>query len=227
MAKEIQKSSSPFFLYSVLIGLVLIVLLYFNFFSEPTNTLLPNVTPDNTTTVMSFSEILKGAPSRGDETSKVTLVEFSDFQCPLCKKYFDETYVKLFYKYGDRIHYVFKNFPITELHANADIAAQAAFCAQDQDRFWEYHDALFNNQANWKEDPNFLYIIAGTLQLDEEAFDSCLSSEKYKDAVQEDFQQGIALGVTGTPTFFINNQMVRGAQDISLFTQVIDSEFAK
>ena len=166
-----------------------------------------------------------GRPFRGSEGAPVTIVEFSDFQCTFCKSYVDQTLPLVLSTYGSRVRYVFWNFPISQLHPQAAKAAEAAMCAGDQGKFWEYHDLLFQNQGAL--DASSLKSYARNLGMDGGAFDSCLNSGKYTAAVQKDFDEGRADGVTGTPTFFVNGRKLVGAQPFAAFQRVIEDELTR
>jgi protein-disulfide isomerase len=164
-----------------------------------------------------------GASARkGPATAPVTIVEFSDFQCPYCKRA-ASTVNEISKKYGDKVSIVFKDLPLS-IHPQARPAAEAARCAGDQGKFWEYHDALFAEASfsgeTWMK-------LAGELKLDAAQFKQCLDSGKHKAAVQADEKQAMELGVESTPAFFINGVAVTGAQPIEEFAKVIDRELAR
>jgi protein-disulfide isomerase len=165
-------------------------------------------------------------PVLGNKNAKVTLIEFSDFQCPFCKRLNDDAIqqIKKDYVESGKVKLVFRDYPLG-FHPEAQKAAEAAECADDQGKFWEYHDLLFANQAllsitNYK-------AWAKQLGLNEAQFNTCLDSGKYASEVQKDFADGQAAGVSGTPTVFINGIRLVGAQPYSAFKQVIDAELAK
>lgn len=158
----------------------------------------------------------------GNPNASVTIIEFGCYSCHFTA-IAEPTVKKIMQQYGDRVRYVYLDFPIsTTLHENALIASQAAHCAKDQDRYWEYRDYLFANQPKQYKDD--LIVYARELQLDVDKFTQCLDDEKYKDLVEENYKLGVASGVSVTPTFFINNQSVVGAQNYRQFTRVIDDE---
>lgn len=159
-------------------------------------------------------------PFFGPENAEVTIVEYSDFQCPYCTRVVP-TINQIKEKYGDRVKIVFKDFPLSS-HPYAQKAAEAAQCAHEQGRFWEYHDTLFANQGSLGIAS--LKQYASGLGLDTEQFNSCLNSGKYAAEVQEDFSDGRAAGVSGTPTFFINGKKLVGAQPFSVFESAILDE---
>lgn len=159
-------------------------------------------------------------PARGPSGAPVTLVEFSDFQCPFCGKAHD-TVEQVMQTYAGKVKLVFRNFPL-DFHKNAEKAAEAAMCANEQGKFWEYHDVLFKNQQTL-EVPQ-LKDHAKDVGLDTTSFSACLDSGKYKKAIDEDMAAGQRVGVTGTPAFFINGVMINGAQPFDEFKKVIDQE---
>lgn len=160
-------------------------------------------------------------PAWGPADAKVTVIEFSDFQCPYCRRFHDETLPQLRQMYGDRIRFVYRDLPLTSLHAFAQGAAEAAECADEQGKFWEYHDLLFQNQTALQ--PADLKAYAARLGLNQSAFDACVDSHKYADEVNADVQAASDAAITGTPTFFINGRRLVGAQPLSAFQQAIDA----
>lgn len=161
-------------------------------------------------------------PRGGDENAPIKIVGFSDYECPFCKRG-EDTLAKVLEAYGDKVRYYHRDFPL-DFHANAHPAAQAAHCANDQEKYWEFHDALFASEALSSER---FQAIADELSLDRDAFDACMSEGKYKAAVDLDTAEGATAGVTGTPAFFINGRVLSGAQPFSRFQEVIDAELAK
>jgi len=159
-------------------------------------------------------------PSHGPATAPVQIVEFSDFQCPYCKRAVD-TIREVEQNYGDKIQLVFRDFPLS-IHNNAQAAAYAANCANEQGKFWEYHDKLFENQQALGRDQLKQYAVDLGLQSDQ--FNTCFDSSKYASDVQQDMSEGSDLGVTGTPAFFINGRFVSGAQPYDVFAKIIDEE---
>ncbi|TGL77379.1 DsbA family protein [Leptospira yasudae] len=166
-------------------------------------------------------EILTGNnPSIGPEKAKVTIVEFSDFECPFCKRSQDVN-VQLRAKYKDQIRWVFRDYPLS-FHPNAMFAHIAANCASPQGKYWEFFNVLFNNSGNLPKE-RVLDLARGT-GLDMKAFSQCVNDAKIRKEVEEDMAEGEKYGVSGTPAFFINGIMVEGAQPIEAFTKVIDQE---
>jgi protein-disulfide isomerase len=164
-----------------------------------------------------------GRASRGGGAdAPVTIVAFSDYECPYCKRA-ESTVSQVMSTYGKDVRYVLRDFPLP-FHANAHGAAQAARCAGDQEKFWEYHDKMF--QASDLQ-TTALQQVATDLGLDRTKFDECLSSGKYKAQVDADIEAGSEVGVNGTPAFFINGRMLSGAQPFEKFKEVIDVEIAR
>ena len=163
-------------------------------------------------------------PVQGSANATVTLVEFSDFQCPFCARVMP-TLKRLQETYGDQVRIVWKDFPLTAAHPQAFGAAQAGQCAQEQGKFWEYHDRLFANQQALQ--PEGLKAYAAAAGLDAAAFDTCLDTAKYAGRVQEQLDAGTSLGVASTPTVFINGRLVSGAQPYDVFAKIIDEELGR
>jgi protein-disulfide isomerase len=162
--------------------------------------------------------------SRGPKDAPVTIVEFSDFQCPFCKTA-TVTIKQVLDKYPGKVRLVFRDYPLASLHPQAPKAHEAARCAADQSKFWEYHDVLFERSP--KLSVPELKRYAQELKLDATAFDQCLDSGKHTAQVDKDFQEGVSLGLTGTPSFFINGKQIVGAQPFATFQKVVDGELAK
>src|SRR5215475_2803928 len=152
---------------------------------------------------------ITGAPSKGPEHAPVTIVKFEDFQCPFCKQ-FQPTIMELLSRYNGKIKLVHKDLPLDSLHPQARQAAEAARCADEQGQFWSYHDALYAHSPN--ADKQSLTRYAKEVGLDINAFGRCLDSGKFKAVVQRDLRDGALLGVTGTPTLFINGREISGNQ---------------
>jgi len=164
-------------------------------------------------------------PMKGGKDAKVTIIEFTDYQCPYCGKA-RPTVNKINELYGDKIKYVLRDYPLPpEMHPNAMKAAEAANCARDQNKYWEYSDVLWANQGHL--DVVDLKKYAQDLKLNSKDFDACLDSDKYAQEIKKDQADGATVGVNGTPTFFINGKMLTGAINIEEFQKTIDSELKK
>jgi protein-disulfide isomerase len=159
----------------------------------------------------------------GPADAPVEIVEFSDFQCPFCQKAYP-TVRAVLAKYGDQVNLSYRDFPLSNLHPRAQIAAHASRCAGAQGKFWEYHNGLFElpNQLGDEE----LALLAATVGADTEEFKACLGSNRFDAAIEQDVEAGQQAGVTGTPAFFINGILVSGAQPITVFEKTIDAELA-
>ena len=160
----------------------------------------------------------------GDKDAKVVIVEFSDFQCPACRAA-HPIVKRITSEYGKKILFVYRHFPLIAAHQYALKAAEAAEAAGEQGKFWEYHDILFENQENLKTED--LKRYAQDLELDIRKFEEALNSGKFKDKVTSDMDDGENLGVSSTPTFFINEHMHKGVLPYDQFKGLIDKELAK
>jgi protein-disulfide isomerase len=165
------------------------------------------------------------SPIFGKKGAPITVVEFSDFQCPFCSRAAD-TVTQLKKKYGDKVQLAFKHFPLP-MHHEARPAAEASMCVNEQgsDKFWKFHDAMFKNQD--KLDKASLEKYAKDSGADVKKFNECVNGKKYADIVQKDMEYGEKIGVKSTPTFFVNGQIVSGAVPIETFSDIIDEELAE
>jgi protein-disulfide isomerase len=167
---------------------------------------------------------INGAPFKGSETAQVTIVKFEDFQCPYCKAV-QPNYQEVLKRYDGKVRLVHKDLPLDQIHPQARQAAEAARCADDEGKFWEYHDKLYASSP--KAAPEDLKLYAKDLGLKQDLFDQCLVSGKYKAAIQKDLKDAATLGLTGTPTFFINGRELSGAQSVEAISQMIDEELSR
>ncbi len=158
---------------------------------------------------------------RGDVNAPITLVEFSDFECPFCSRHYP-TLNKILSDYRGKVRLVYKHFPLTQIHPNAQKAAEASECASEQGKFWEYHDKIFENQSGGLSLEKFKQW-AKDLKLESSKFDDCLNSGKFAKVVADDLQEGVEKGVSGTPGTFVNGQLIVGAVPYDTFKQAIDS----
>ena len=183
-------------------------------------TVTPSPTPDTD------FEPETSAP-RGEADAPIVIVEFSDYQCPYCLSHYTENMPQLLEDYIDtgKVQYIFKDFPLSEIHPQAQLAAEAAECAGAQDSYWEMHDLLFAEQAAWSGNADASDVFkefAAQLDLDADAFAACLDSGEFTGEVQADLFEGLNGGVTGTPAFFINGQFLNGFRPYQDFQQVIE-----
>lgn len=168
-------------------------------------------------------EVAATGPAKGPANAPVTIVEFSDFQCPFCSR-LTPTLKQIEEKYGDKIRVVFRQYPLP-FHQNAQKAAEASLCAADQNKFWEMHDAMFANQQALAVEQ--LKAKAAELGLNADQFNSCLDSSKHAATIQADMKDGSAAGVNGTPAMFINGRFISGAVPLEQITSVIDDELRR
>lgn len=165
------------------------------------------------------------SPSLGTPDAPVTVIEFSDFECPFCARFALQEFPRIHDRIeSGQIEFVYKYFPLTQIHAHALLSAQAAACAHDQDMFWEYHDILYENQDALEI--NQLLSYGKELGLNMTLFESCVINEEKQEEILRTLQQGIDAGVTGTPTFFFNGRRVVGALSAEEFATEIERELA-
>lgn len=164
-------------------------------------------------------------PYLGSKNATVTIIEFGCFRCKYTKKA-EATIKEIIKAYGDKILYVYRDFPLNERHLEADIHSEAADCAFEQGKYWEYHDLLFEEQ----EMENHTLMLKGfaeKLSLNMTKFNECFDSRKYRGEVLDDFEDGLKAGIVGTPTFFINDKTLVGPRTFKDFKKIIDKELAK
>ena len=173
-------------------------------------------------------------PQLGKADAKVTIIEFGDYQCPLCRVFWRDTLPRIKKEYVDtgRVRIVFRDFPIQDIHPEATVTAMAGECAEDQGKFWEFHDKAFREQDHRGRDI-VRYKVADVkrwamdIGLEAAAFNECLDSERHKAEVEKDYKDGADIGMTGTPVFFINGRAVVGAHPFATFQKVIEEELQK
>jgi len=163
-------------------------------------------------------------PTLGQADAPITIVEFSDYQSPFCNRHVSETMPTLMAEMIEtgRVRYEFKDFPLDNIHPEARSAAEAARCAADQQKFWEYHDVLYA-AGNDVSDPTLL-AHAAKVGLDSAAFGACLAAGKHKAGIEKDIAEAAKLGLQSTPAFFVNGRLVSGAQPLEAFAELIDEE---
>ncbi len=172
-------------------------------------------------------------PVLGETNAPVTIVEFSDFQCPFCRTFFEDAYAQIKKEYIDtgKVQLSYRHFPL-DFHPAAQISGEAAECANEQDKFWEFHDMLYEKQAaqgtgtiQYTKDD--LKTWTADLGVDTTSFNECLDSGKHTQTVKDDATYAGTVGVQATPSFFVNGQKIEGAQPFSVFKTMIDAELAK
>ena len=168
-------------------------------------------------------EVAATGPAQGPASAPITIVEFSDFQCPYCARLIP-TLDQVKEKYGDKVRIVFRQYPLN-FHQHAQKAAEASLCANDQGKFWELHDAMFENQQALAVEQ--FKAKAVELGMNAEQFNACLDTNKYAAQVKTDFDEGSKAGVSGTPAIFINGRFLSGAQPLNEITKIIDDELQR
>ncbi len=175
-------------------------------------------------------------PMKGNPDAEITIIEFSDFQCPFCWRFYTQTLPLIEQNYisAGKVNFVYRDFPIQSIHPNAVPAALAGECADDQGKFWEMHDMIFINQKNWQDlqttqSTSLFKEYAIEIGLNVDEFNSCMTSGKHLEEIQNDLNDGRIYGVTGTPGFFVGNEEIGftkliGAQPFSSFQKVIDGQ---
>jgi len=164
---------------------------------------------------------------RGNPSAPITIVEYSDFECPFCQR-FHPTIKQVLKEYGDQVRWVYRHFPLTQIHPNAQSSAEASECVGEQkgsDGFWQFADAMFANQA--RLGTAFYREVAGQIGVNLAQYDTCVSSRKYEEKVASQQAEGVRLGVTGTPGSFVNNTPVRGALPYESVKTIIEAELQK
>src|SRR5882724_2366577 len=164
------------------------------------------------------------APAKGPESAPVTIVEFSDFQCPFCSR-LAPVMAQVEQKYGDKVRVVFRQYPLASIHPNATKAAEAALCANDQGKFWEMHDAMFADQAGLAVEG--LRAKATKVGLQADPFNACLDSGKHVEEVKQDLVAGSAAGVGGTPAMFVNGRFLAEEMTFETISKMIDDEYQR
>jgi len=192
---------------------------------------LPIEQPKLTTNISADNDPIIGNPD-----APITIIEFSDFQCPFCARFYSQTLPLIYEEYIEpgKVKLVFRDYPIQSIHPNAVPAAVASECANEQGKFKEMHDMLFEKQNEWnnQETADALSLFsqyATKIQLEQERFDSCLISGEYIDEIKKDFDDGRDYGVSGTPGFFVGNDQIgyvqiKGAQPFDSFKKIIDAQ---
>lgn len=164
-------------------------------------------------------------PSLGPANAPVTIIMFSDYQCGYCKKWYQEVFQPLMQNYSGSIRFVYRDFPLYSIHPSAGSTAEAADCAGDQDKYWEFFTAVFNDSGQL--DSLAIQNYGQSIGLEMEEFNQCLSSRKYQSEVEKDYSYAAALGIQSTPTFFINGIALIGAQPYQVFATVIEQELSR
>jgi protein-disulfide isomerase len=183
------------------------------------------IQPTNTSQPVTRYDVPVGtSPYIGPEDAVITLIEFSDYQCTYCKQWFRDVYPQIMSAYAGKIRFVYKDFPLSSIHTDAFPAAEAAYCAGEQGKYWAFHEKLLSGELTLGADTYNTY--ASDLTLDLASFKECIDTNRYYDDVENNYEFAYNLGVRSTPTFFINGLAVVGAQSFDVFKQLIDQELA-
>lgn len=195
--------------------------------SDKSGTAAVSETSPDGAAALSGSTLEDDDPVLGNPDAPVVIVEFGDFQCPFCKRFFDTARKDLIEKYirTGKVKFVYRDFPLEQIHPYARPTAEGAECADEQGKYWPYHDALYEKQSEFGS-LNFV-TLAKDLGLDVEQFKQCFETHKYKDEVTKDYNDGLKAGVNGTPANFINGRLIPGAQPFNVFELAIEEELKK
>lgn len=174
--------------------------------------------------VTRYDIVEDGDPSLGPADAPITIIEFSDYQCPYCQRWHDQVWSKLIETFPGQIRLVYRDFPLYSIHAEAGPAAAAANCAGDQDAYWQFHNLLFGGGLELGRETYLKY--AADLGLNSDTFTTCLDDNRYEVEVTADYEYALGLGIQSTPTFFINGIALVGAQPFEVFQEVIEMELA-
>jgi len=180
--------------------------------------------PDSPSKVTRYAVEIDDDPVLGPEDAPITIIEFSDYECPYCQRWHREVWSQLQDAYPDQIRLVYRDFPLYNVHPNAGPAAEAAHCAGDQGKYWEYHNLLLSGENSLGNETFQQY--ASMVGLDLSQFSDCIESNKYESEVNADYTYAVRLGVQSTPTFFINGVALIGAQPFESFQKIIELEMA-
>ena len=179
---------------------------------------------EDTQQVVRYDVPLDDDPVLGPADAPITIIEFSDYECPYCRKWHVEVFGPLLETFPDQIRFVYRDFPLTSIHPNAVAAAEAANCAGDQDMYWEFNELLYSGSQGLGPETYIQYAKSLKINLDE--FNECTASRRHQDEVMADLEWAANLGVRSTPTFFLNGIAIVGAQPYETFKQVIEKELA-
>lgn len=191
----------------------------------PTGGVVIDEPKDNPAPTVNMKQLVDDDPFLGKEGAPITIVEFSDYQCPYCGRFYTQTLPLIKSNYIDtgKVKFVYRDFPLS-FHPEATPAALATNCAGEQGKFWEFHDKVYRSQDNLSSE-NY-QTWAGELGLDLDQWGGCLTDPEQAAEIRKDFNDGGTAGVSGTPAFFINGNLVSGAQPFTVFQQIIEAELS-
>jgi protein-disulfide isomerase len=212
---------------ALVIAILALVISTFNTYQLKNSRVVAGAEPQGEAPEKILKELPENAVVLGNPEAELAIVEFADYQCPFCGRFFKEVYPTLKTKYIDtgKVKFIYLDFAF--LGPESRDAARAAKCASEQNKFWEYHDELYNNQNGENQgafSPANLRKFAGAVSLNQEAFDSCMADTRYDKAIEDETTLGRKYGVAGTPSFLIGRQLIRGAVPLSQLEAVIESE---
>ncbi|MCL5114116.1 MAG: DsbA family protein [Patescibacteria group bacterium] len=185
--------------------------------------------PQESSTTAKIPPVTKTDIGRGNPNAKVTLVEYSDFQCPACAAY-HPLVSQLLAELNGKIYFVYRFFPLIQIHQNAMNSAQAAYAAGQQGKFWEMHDLLFETQTSWADSQKAREVFtdyAKKLKLDMDKFKADFDSEKGKSLINDEYSKGLGIGINSTPTFFVNGEKIQNPRTYGDFKSLISNEINK
>jgi len=180
-------------------------------------------------TILPVNAISESDWVKGAKTQKIVLIEYSDFQCPACGAYYP-VIKQVVEEFGENIAFVYRHFPLRQIHKNAELAAQAAEAAGKQNKFWEMHDMIFENQKEWSNERNakeFFVRYASALDLNKEQFAADFGSKEIKNKINADYQSGLRFNVNATPTFFLNGEKLQSPRNYEDFKSLIQGAISQ
>lgn len=184
----------------------------------------PQADPAQETAPVRYTVSTDDDPSLGPEDAPVTIIMFSDYQCVFCQRWYLEVMLPLMQNYEGKIRFVYRDFPLSSIHASATATAEAANCAGEQGKYWDFFNLVFSGYDTLSDETIQKYAIS--INLDIEKFNQCVSSHKFQAEVEADYSYAAALGVQSTPTFFVNGIPIIGAQPYETFKTLIDQELS-
>lgn len=220
--KQKNTRGSTVFFFAIPAALLLGLAIGYIIWGRGGNAAQPVVADESQVAPVRYDVSVDDDPYMGPKDAPVTIIMFSDYQCVYCQKWYAEVFKPLIQNYPGKIRFVYRDFPLSTIHPSATAAAEAANCAEDQNKYWEFFNAVFTGTENLSYQS--IQTYASAIQLDMDSFNQCLSSHKYRSEVEADFSYAAALGVQSTPTFFVNGLAVVGAQPYQVFSSLVEQE---
>jgi protein-disulfide isomerase len=221
-AKQKNTLGSSVFFFAIPLALLVGLAMGYIIWGRGGNEAQPAVADESQGAPVRYDVSVDDDPYIGPKDAPVTIIMFSDYQCVYCQKWYTEVFKPLLQNYPGKIRFVYRDFPLSTIHPSATAAAEAANCAGDQNKYWEFFNAVF--MGTEKLSDQTIQTYASAIQLDMESFNQCLSSQKYRSEVEADFSYAAGLGVQSTPTFFVNGLAVIGAQPYQVFSSLVEQE---